>query len=105
MGLLPWLEAVEDQKRVISTGWMWDFFQRRQESFFGVSAVVELLGKPSEIFNLWVVGVRGASLALERNDGAFWPCGVDPSGLGLRQEVVGGVVGESGGGQRLELVG
>lgn len=45
-------------------------------------------------------------MALEREDGGFGLGGVDPRGFGLRQELgFVRLVGESGGGQGLQLLG
>ena len=87
MGFLPWLQAVEYQKCIFSSGWMWVFLKKRQERSFRVVTVIESLGKALELCELRIVRVRRAFLPLKGENRAFGLGGVDPSGLWLGQEV------------------
>lgn len=84
MGFLPWLQAVENEKGIFFSGWMWDFLKSRHESTFRGIAGIELVGEGFELAHLGVVGVRRAFLPLERENGALGLGGVHPSGFRLR---------------------
>ncbi|KAG7030197.1 hypothetical protein SDJN02_08544, partial [Cucurbita argyrosperma subsp. argyrosperma] len=55
MSFLPWLQAIENQKGIFFSGWMWDFLKSRHESTFRGFTGVELVGKGFKVSAFGVI--------------------------------------------------
>lgn len=85
MSFLPWPQAVENNKGIFFSGWMWDFLKSCHERSFirGITGI-ELVGKGFKVSHLGVIRVRRTFLPVGRENGVFGLGGVNPSGFRLR---------------------